>query len=458
MPLFSNDIQNYCVTVSSGEKVKYINLDNAATTPPFRSVQEKVNRYLNIYGSVHRGAGEKSKISTDQYEISRDVIKKFVNASSDYYVLYTGNTTGAMNAAAYFFSFLQGKVAVSGIEHSSSWLPWVKAEGIKKLGARQVVLSELKSCNDEIQKLGREQVLQYEVNDFFEFDLSSVKKVFANNNIKVFILTASSNATGYCPDIKAIGEIVHQHGAFFVVDACQFIQHHKIDMQDMGIDFLAASGHKFYAPYGGGFLVGPKSFFDQFISYEIGGGNLPYITADGEFLRYQNQMAHDPGTPNAVGAIAMASAIEKIQELGLDYIEQYEKKLALMAFNALKEMANVEVYVSEKHLSTVIPFNIKGIKELDVANRLNDEFGIGVRAGSFCVYNVVRKLLCIHDESEIISNVKAGIENSVPGFIRASISLCNDQRDIERFIEAIEKISNSVNSSNPGFLAELYEV
>ena len=270
-------------------------------------------------------------------------------------MLFTGNTTGAMNSAAHFFSFLSGKVAVSAIEHSSSWLPWIKAEGIKKLGEKQVSIDEVEDLAQEIQKLGREQVVQYGVNDDFEFDLESIEQVFKENDIKVFVLTASSNATGYCPDIKAIGEIVHKYGAFFVVDGCQFIQHHKTDMQEMGIDFLAASGHKFYAPYGGGFLIGSKDFFDRFISYEIGGGNLPYITKEGEFLRYKNQLAHDPGTPNAVGAVAMASAITKLEEIGIENVNKYETSLVKKALDALSKNPKVELYVNKKHLNTVIP-------------------------------------------------------------------------------------------------------
>ncbi len=228
--LFSKRIQDFGVKVSSGETLRYVNLDNAATVPPFKKVEEDVETYLESYGSVHRGSGIKSKVSTDVYEDSRRVIKDFVNAKKDDYVLFTGNTTGAMNSAAHFFSFLSGKVAVSSIEHSSSWLPWIKAEGIKKLGDRQVSIDEVEDLAQEIQKLGKEQVVQYGVNDDFEFDLESIEQVFKENDIKVFVLTASSNATGYCPDIKAIGKIVHKYGAFFVVDGCQFIQHHETDM------------------------------------------------------------------------------------------------------------------------------------------------------------------------------------------------------------------------------------
>ena len=169
--LFSNNILNYPVSTSALGKVNYVNLDNAATTPPLKIVEKGLSQYMSGYGSVHRGAGKKSKISTDVYENSREVIKSFVNAPSDSYVLFTGNTTGAINTAAHFFSFLKGKVAVSSIEHSSSWLPWIKSEGTKALGGQQNTFSEMESVNEQIQYLGRRQVLQYDVNENFEFDL-----------------------------------------------------------------------------------------------------------------------------------------------------------------------------------------------------------------------------------------------------------------------------------------------
>ncbi|MCL7931718.1 aminotransferase class V-fold PLP-dependent enzyme [Halomonas llamarensis] len=437
---FSEDIQAYEVTLTNGAVVRYVNLDNAATTPPFQSVQSAVDSYMQGYGSVHRGAGVKSHVSTDIYEASRDTIRKFVNAPDNSYVLYTANTTGAMNAAAYFFSFFEGKVAVSDIEHSSSWLPWIKAEGVRSLGSERFKLEDAEEINHLVQAAGSKQVVRYKVNDAFEFDIDDIEKILKNNNIKAFVLTASSNATGYCPNVKAIGELVHKYGALYVVDGCQFIQHHKIDMQEMNIDFLAASGHKFYAPYGGGFLIGPKSFFDSSLPYEIGGGNLPYIDMNGEFYPTKSQLAHDPGTPNTVGAVAMAAAIEEISRIGIERIEAYEYNLAKQMFDALQDNSHVKLLVSEKQLCTILPFNIDGVCPQEVARRLNDDFGIGVRYGSFCVYDVVRRLLNITDDSEIARKVLAGEDNAVPGFVRASVALPNTQEDVDRFVAAINQI------------------
>lgn len=440
--LFSRDILNYHVPTEKYGLTHYVNLDNAATTPPLLAVEDGVKQFLASYGSVHRGAGTKSKITTDAYEESRNVIKDFVGAPNDSYVLFTGNTTGAMNTLAYFFSFLPGKVAVSAIEHSSSWLPWIKAEGIRMLGTEYAPFDEMDGLNKKIQELGAAQVLQYDVNDQFEFDLTSIEKLMQKNTIKALVVTASSNVTGYCPDLKAIGRLAHRYGAYFVVDACQFVQHHPLNMQELGIDFLAASGHKFYAPYGGGFLIAPKKFCDKFLPYQIGGGNLPYITESGEFLRYENQLAHDPGTPNAVGAVAMASALRQLKVLGMQNVHAYEADLTRKAYAALKKNPNVELHVSEKQLMTVIPFSIKGHDARAVAEQLNTLYGIGLRAGSFCVYHVVRRFTKTTAEQPIIEAVKHGDTSKIPSIIRASFSLANRMEDVDRFIEAINEITN----------------
>jgi cysteine desulfurase len=436
---FNND---YTVDTKFG-KAKYVNLDNAATSPPFISVEEGVTAFLKTYGSVHRGSGEKSKISTDLYEKSREIIKDFAGANASDYVLFTNNTTGAMNILSHFFSFLEGKVAVSAIEHSTSWLPWIKAEGEHALGAKQMKLEDIPFANDKIQEEGNKQVLIYRLNECGEFDLSDIDNLLSKNKVKALVLTASSNITGYCPPIKEIGEIVHKHGVYYIVDACQYLQHHKIDMQALGIDFLCASGHKFYAPYGGGFLIGPKIFFDTFLPYQIGGGNLPYITSEGRFLRNKNQLAHDPGTPNAVGTIAMALALQQIKSIGIDNIEAYEKQLAEYAFHQLSAIKGVKLFVSKEQLSTVLPFILTGKSTKEVAEMLNDDYGIGVRYGNFCVYHIIRDMLGItkDEEAKIVSEIENGNAENIPGVLRASLSICNTKEDIDRLIFALKELT-----------------
>jgi cysteine desulfurase len=343
-----------------------------------------------------------------------------------------------MNTAAYFFAKLNGKVAVSNVEHSSSWLPFVKAEGDAQI-VRPGSLRGMECHNRLIQKFGQSQVVRYNI-----YNLDDIERVLSNNNVKLLVLTASSNLTGYVPPIAEIGKLAHKYGAQFLVDGCQYIQHHPTDMVAMGIDWLAASGHKFYAPYGGGFLIGPGEFLDHFLPYQIGGGNLPYIKETGEFMRYHNQLAHDPGTPNALGAVTMAAALTKLMEIGLDRIAAHESSLALTAYDGLSEIPSVSLYADRAHLSTVIPFNVEGIPAREVARRLNDDFNIGVRAGSFCVYHVVRDLLGTTD-ADIVPLVKAGRVSEIPGIVRASFALCNTMSDAEALVTAVKKIAEAGN-------------
>lgn len=440
--LFASEIVDYPIKTKVLGKINYVNLDNAATTPPFLTVTKAVDDFLNGYGSVHRGAGLKSKISTDEYEASREVIKRFVGAPANSYVLFGPNTTGAMNALAYFMAFLPGKIAVSSLEHSSSWLSWVKAEGVKAINGETGSISEMEELNKRIQNAGHNQVLKYGINEKMEIDFNELERLLKTEKIKAVVVTAASNLTGYCPDLRKVSALTHQYKACLIVDGCQFIQHHAIDMAALGIDFLIASGHKLYAPYGAGFTVGPKDFFDAFLPYQLGGGNLPYITAGGEFMRAKTQLAHDPGTPNAVGAVAIGAALKTLSAIGMDKIFDYENKLAFQTYMAIKGIPGIKIHVPLDRLQTIITFSIENKNAHIVAERLNSDFGIGVRAGSFCVYQTVRNLLGVNaNDDDIKFAVKQGDISSIPAVVRASFSIINTQADVDRLIIALNLIA-----------------
>ncbi|MBI2436476.1 MAG: aminotransferase class V-fold PLP-dependent enzyme [Candidatus Magasanikbacteria bacterium] len=422
--LFSSGIQNFPIQTNKLGETSYINFDNAATTPPFLVVEQAVKEFMNQYGSVHRGAGIKSQLSTDWYEESRKIIKEFVHAPQDAYVIFSNNTTGGINMLSHFFSFLPGKIAVSSIEHSSSWLPWIKAEGIKQLGIHRFEHEKNNNTSQDIQTHGKKYVLLYDVDKNLEFDLLDIEHILSEHKIKALVVTASSNVTGYCPDLRSIGNLCKKYNTYFIVDACQYIQHKKINMSELGIDFLVASGHKFYAPYGSGFVIGPKDFFNNFLPYQIGGGNIEYIDESGTFYYGKTNLLHDPGTPNAVGAIAMSTALQKLTELGLKNIHTHEYKITKKIFDYLKTNPQVTVYTKEEHLNSIITFNIKDLSANETAKILNDDYGIGVRAGSFCVYQVIRKL----------TGTKEGV-------VRVSVSLCNTVEHADRFIQAIQEIT-----------------
>jgi len=455
--LFPKESLNFLVKTPNG-KVRYINLDNAATTTPFKSVIENILKELNSYGSVHRGAGEKSKISTDKFEETRETIKKFVDAKKSDYVAFESNTTVGMNKLAYMFARIKGKVLVADIEHSASLLPWIIQEGRRKINAqislKNALAGETDYLNKKILQEGNKKVIKYKTNNNFAFDINDIEKIFKKQStkkeserIKVLVVTGASNVTGYHPPIKNLSKMAHKYGALVVVDACQFLQHEKINMQKEGIDFVVFSGHKMYAPFGSGAVVGKKVVFDDFWPRDIGGGNFPYITGKGEVLRYKSNQAHDPGTPNFVGARALHYSIKQLESIGVKNISNYEHALVEYVFEELKKINNVKMYVNRNPDGSfdrsLITFNIYGMPHQLVAEILNHEYGMGVRAGAYCVYEFSRRIQNISSKQDekITSEVKKGKLANIPGSVRASFSIFNSPFDAKKFIKAISEIS-----------------
>ena len=220
------------------------------------------------------------------------------------------------------------------------------------------------------------------------------------------------------------------------------------------LDFVAFSGHKMYAPYGTGVLLGPKEFFDDCYPSQIGGGNLPYITRNLERKRFYTERAHDPGTPNAMGAIAIAKAIHIIESLGRKRIASYEHYLVEYTFTRLRQIPDVKVHITGEDIAHVIPFDINGFDRRLVAEILAQEYGIGVRAGAFCTYEYIRKLKNISDERdlEIAAEVDRGITRNIPTIIRASFAVYNTFDDCDRFLSAISQIAqNKVEHYLPSY-------
>jgi len=405
-----------------------VNLDHAATTPPFLAVEEAVNAFLGSYGSVHRGAGYRSIRSTDVYERARERIRHFCGASDQNYVVFTVNTTGAINQAAELFRAVPGKVLLSDIEHSSNRLPWER----------------------------HHEVVWYRTTKEGTVDLDEVERVFKHEEgkggIKLLAITGSSNVTGYQPPIYDLASLAHRHGAKILVDVCQLIPHHQVDVlpddHPSHLDFVAFSGHKMYAPFGAGVLLGPKPFFDNVEPYQIGGGNLVYIMHDGRLKRLSTVQTHDPGTPNAPGAVAIAAAMDVIESLGYPTIEAYEAGLAQKAYEGLAEIAEkgVQGYVPRERLGSVLPFTIQGVDYRDTAASLREQYGVGVRAGSFCTYELMRKLLGISEEENqcIEAEIDAGNLSPIPGLVRASFGLTNRPEDVERFVNAVAEMREGV--------------
>jgi len=427
-PLFDPEGLNHKVTLANGLKIRYIDLDHAATTMPFLEVKEFINEWFNSYGSVHRGEGDKSVSTTNAYDATRARICDYVGARDGNYVVFTKNTTESINQAASLWAKIPGKVLVSDIEHSSNLLPWVVQDEVVQYKTDQDGLVDIK----EIEKILKERANGPEA-----------------ERIKLVTFTACSNITGYSPPIYDIARLAHQYGAKVFADLCQFIPHEPVDMldndDDAHLDFIAFSGHKMYAPYGIGVLVGPKEFFDGHLPYHIGGGNLPYITGELEVKRYFMERAHDAGTPNAMGPIALSKAMDIYERIGIDRIVDYEHALVTYAYHRVSEAPGIHLHVPPERIKHVIPFDIDGFHSRLVAAILSYEYGIGARAGSFCTYEYIRKLKRVtSDDDKIISaEVDEGITRTIPSIARASFSICNSFHDCDVFANAVIEIATN---------------
>lgn len=442
---------NHKIRLLDGTFTRYANLDNAATTIPFLKVNEKLNLELAEYGSIHRGTGKISRKSSKRYEEVRKTVLNFVNARHKDYCVFVPNTTIGINQLAYFFAHIKGKIMVSDIEHSSSLLPWIFQEGrykiIRKITMEEALAGKTNSINKRILNEGKKHILVYKTKSDFSFDLNHIEKMIKKNRVKALVVTGASNVTGYKPPLKKLSQIAHNHGAMLIVDACQLLQHERINMIRQDIDFVIFSGHKMYAPFGGGVIVGDKRIFDAFWPYQMGGGNFAYINKSGDVLCYKSCKAHDPGSPNFVGARAIHHAIKELEMVGADNIAKYEHTLVKYAFEGLSKIENVKLYVKKNIDGTfdrsLISFNIHGTPHKLVAEILNCEYGIGVRAGSYCVYEFSRRINKItHQEDQIITaEVKNGVTANIPGSVRASFSMYNNVEDASRLVSAVKEIA-----------------
>jgi cysteine desulfurase len=215
-------------------------------------------------------------------------------------------------------------------------------------------------------------------------------------------------------------------------------------MEDLGIDFIVFSGHKMYAPFGGGAIVGNRNIFDAFWPYQMGGGNFPYISKNGQVFRNKNEQAHDPGTPNFIGIRSIHHSIKQIERIGIKNIKTHENKLINKVYNELKKIKDVTIYNpsnTEGLETSVIVFNLKGFSCYLLSEILNDEYGIGTRSGSFCVYEFTRRIMKIEIDENIVEKVKKGDTSLIPGCVRISFGLINTIDDVETVVKAIKDIS-----------------
>lgn len=424
---------NAKVPLANGEYVNEINFDNAATTPPFLSVMEEIRDFAPWYSSIHRGTGYKSQLSSDLYEQGRDLIKEFVHADQTRdIVIYTKNTTESINMLAYRLAQAdKGLIILSTeMEHLANDLPWRDKFQVEYIGIEED--GKLSLCDLE-RKLSK----------------------YAGK-VKLVTVTGASNVTGYINPIPKIATLAHQYGAQILVDGAQLVPHAAMDMRPYDsmehIDYLVFSGHKMYAPFGIGVLIGNKKTFEQGEPVYKGGGDVRLVSH--QFIEWESPPAKDEtGTPNVIGVAALLTAIKTLHSIGMDVVHDYETFLINYAIERLRNIPDITLYChSEKNQKRVslISLTIQGIHHHVVAEILSREAGIAVRNGLFCAHPYVEKLLNLSREDLGYFHHNHAVP--LPGLVRISLGIYNNYHEIDILLQQLERIV-----SNKKYYKEKYK-
>lgn len=415
-----------CVPLADGRLVPYANLDNAASTPVLREVLDAVNDFMPWYSSVHRGAGYKSRLATQAFEDARAAVAAFVGASeAEHVVIFGKNTTEAINKLAHRLAWRDGDVVlVSTLDHHSNDLPWRARARVVHVGA------------DAHGALDEE-----------DFDRALARHA---PHVRLVAVTGASNVTGQMPRIHQLAEWAHAAGARILVDAAQLAPHRAIDMRPLAdpghIDYLALSAHKMYAPFGTGALVGRRDTFEQGVPDHPGGGTVAHVGLGGlDSVAWAAAPDRDEaGSPNVVGAVALAAALRTLARIGMDGIAAHEARLVAHALRGLAAIDGVQVFgdPDPRRAATrtgVIPFAVAGLPHELVAAVLSAEHGIGVRNGCFCAHPYLAHLLRLSsaDVGEARRALAAGRKAGVPGLVRISFGLYNDLGEVDRLLAAL---------------------
>lgn len=405
----------------------YINLDNAASTPPLRSVQRAINEFMPFYASVHRGTGFKSQLSTHAYEAARRVVSDFVGAKSEQHTCIFGkNTTEAINKLARRYPFTTQKniVITSGMEHHSNDLPWRQAAHtihIRLTPDGQLMESDF---DDQLEKYA--------------------------GQIALVAISGASNVTGYINPIHRLAEKAHRVGAHILVDAAQLAPHRPIQMLDLDdpahLDFVVISAHKLYAPFGTGALIGRTDIFAKGDPDQQGGGTVEIVTLD-HVVWAGPPDRDEAGSPNTAGAVSLAAAVAQLKAIGMQQVAQHEADLTSYALRKLNQMEPVVIYgnrdpeLAETRLG-VLPIRLRDISHFKAAAILGYEFGIGVRSGCFCAHPYILHLLGLTPEQahQVQERMIAGDKSDMPGLIRASFGLYNTMDEVDAFVGALDRI------------------
>ncbi|MDY6122334.1 MAG: cysteine desulfurase [Porphyromonas sp.] len=378
----------------------YIYLDNAATTQKPRPVLEAIQTGYSLYNAnIHRGVHYLSRMATERHEDARQRVARYLNAPEPESVLFVRGTTEAINLVASSYgktTFMPGaELILSTAEHHSNIVPWQIAGEQCGLRLRVIPLRE-----------------------DGHLDIEVYEHLFSERTAMVAV-SGISNVLGLHNPVKQMIEIAHRHAVPFLVDGAQMIAHSKVDVQELGCDFFAFSAHKVYGPNGIGVLYGKRELLEAMPPYQGGGEMIAKVSF--ERTTY-NELPYkfEAGTPDYIGSVGLAAALDFVEEVGMDAIAKHETELSHLLVAGLDEIAGIHYLGTSKERAGVVSFNIRDIHHYDMGMLL-DQQGVAVRTGHHCAQPLMEYY-------------------GITGTIRASVGLYNTVDDVEGFLRAVKRV------------------
>lgn len=373
--------------------------DNGATSQKPQQVIDVINRYYQHENSnIHRGIHTLSQEATDAYEKARTTVQQFINAKHNHEVIFTSGTTGSVNLVASSFGkkHIQAgdEIIISTMEHHSNIVPW------------QMLCEEKKAILKVIP-----------INDKGELLIDEFKKLLSPKT-KLVAITHVSNTLGTINPVKEIIKLTKTAGAFVLIDGAQAVPHTKVNVQELDCDFYAFSGHKMFGPTGVGILYGKEAILNELPPYQGGGDMIKTVTF--EKTTY-NELPHkfEAGTPNIVGGLGLAAAIDYMNKIGIANIEAYEHELLNYATEKIKQIEGVRIIGEAANKASVLSFLVDGTHPSDIG-MIIDKLGIAIRTGHHCTEPLMNRF-------------------DIPGTARASFAFYNTKEEIDTFILALER-------------------
>ncbi|NIO12158.1 MAG: SufS family cysteine desulfurase, partial [Deltaproteobacteria bacterium] len=375
-------------------------LDNAATTQKPQVVIDAIHRYYSTENSnIHRGVHYLSEQATRDYEDARKKVQHFINAPKEREIVFVRSTTEAINliAQSYGRHFLKkgDEIVVSAMEHHSNIVPWQ-------------MLCEQTGAKLQVIPIDQDGELLLE-----EFER------LLNARTRLVSVAHVSNALGTVNPVKDMIREAHKREIPVLVDGAQAAPHMKIDVQELGCDFYAFSGHKLFGPTGIGVLYGKASLLEAMPPYQGGGDMISLVTFE---KTHYNVLPYkfEAGTPNIAGGIGLGAAIDYLNGLGMEAVEAYENQLLSYALESMSTLSGVQLIGTPKQRAGVISFNLDGIHAHDVGTILDQE-GVAIRAGHHCAMPVMQRF-------------------GVPATARASFAFYNTKDEVDTLVRAIHKV------------------